>query len=124
MRGEPEDAGAARKGLAGEDLAGEGLSHARALTLDDLPPADTRRWVARRKALVVKGVHAGLISADDACACYCLSPEELRSWQHQFDRYGLPGLRARRRNVAGAAPGARERLLQTQKKDRQELPGD
>jgi hypothetical protein len=68
-----------------------------ALTLDDLPSADTRRWVARRKALVVKGVHAGLISAADACARYCLSDEELRSWQRQFDRYGLPGLRVRER---------------------------
>jgi Protein of unknown function (DUF1153) len=88
-------------------LATERLSHAHALTPDDLPPADTRRWVARRKALVVKGVHIGLISADDACARYCLSPEELRTWQHQFDRYGLSGLRARRRSGAKTASGAR-----------------
>lgn len=76
---------------------GTGLRYARALTPDDLPPADTRRWVARRKALVVKGVRAGLISAADACARYCLSDEELRSWQRQFDRYGLAGLRVRER---------------------------
>ena len=113
---------AAWKGLAGEDLAGEDFAHVRALTLDDLPPADTRRWVARRKALVLKGVHAGLMSADDACARYGLSPEELRSWQHHFDRYGLPGLRVRRCN--GAVPCARERLPQAGKKARQELPGD
>lgn len=93
--------------------AGEGLRHARALTLDDLPPADTRRWVVRRKALVVNGVQAGLISADDACARYCLSPEELREWQRQFARYGLLGLRARRRNAAGTAPRAGERLQRT-----------
>lgn len=67
----------------------------RALTLDDLPAPDTPRWVARRKALVVKGVHAGLISAAEARARYRLSDEELRSWQNQFDRHGLPGLRAR-----------------------------
>lgn len=90
--------------------AGEGLRPARALTLDDLPPADTRRWVVRRKALVVNGVQAGLISAEDACVRYCLSPEELRSWQHQFARYGLPGLCARRRNTAGVASGAGECL--------------
>ena len=71
------------------------LSNGRPLTLDDLPPADTCRWVVRRKALVVRGVHAGLISAADACARYCLSDEELRAWQRQFDRFGLPGLRVR-----------------------------
>jgi Protein of unknown function (DUF1153) len=76
---------------------GEALRYTRALTLDDLPPADTCRWVVRRKALVVRGVHAGLISAADACARYCLSDEELRSWQRLFDRYGLPGLRVRER---------------------------
>jgi transposase-like protein len=99
---------AAWRRLSPEGWAGESLRYA--LTLDDLPSADTRRWVARRKALVVKGVHAGLISAEDACARYDLSPEELRAWQRQFSRYGLPGLRARQRNPV---PRARERLAQT-----------
>jgi hypothetical protein len=70
---------------------------ARVLTPDDLPPVDTCRWVVRRKALVVKGVRAGVISAADACDRYCLSAEELRSWQRLFDRHGLPGLRVRER---------------------------
>ena len=106
--GEPETRGDMAAWNGGE---GEGLRYPRPLKLDDLPPADTRRWVVRRKALVVKGVHAGLISAEDACARYCLSHEELCLWQHQFARYGLPGLRARRRNAAGTAPRAHERLL-------------
>ena len=101
---------AAWKGWSGRGLAGEGVRRADALTLDDLPPADTSRWVVRRKALVVKGVHAGLISAEDACARYCLSHEELCLWQRQFARYGLPGLCARRRNTAGVASGAGECL--------------
>ena len=104
---------AAWKGWAARGLAGEGVRHAGVLTLDDLPPADTCRWVVRRKALVVKGVHAGLISAEDACVRYCLSHEELRLWQRQFARYGLPGLRARRGNATGTAPRAQERLSRT-----------
>ena len=31
------------------------------LSRADLPPADTRRWVASRKAVVVKAVQYGLI---------------------------------------------------------------
>ena len=66
------------------------------LTLDDLPPANTTRWVTRRKALVVKAVRIGLISLDDACRRYTLSVEEFLSWQRLLDRYGLKGLRSTR----------------------------
>jgi hypothetical protein len=97
---------AAWKGSAGK--AWKGVT--RVLTLDDLPPADTCRWVVRRKALVVNGVHAGLISAEDACARYGLSLEELQTWQRQFDRYGLPGLHARRRNGAPSSEECLERI--------------
>jgi len=38
------------------------------ITLDDLPPPDTTRWVIRRKAAVVAGVRAGLLSLEEACA--------------------------------------------------------
>ena len=34
------------------------------LTLADLPPASTRRWVIRRKAEVVAAVRGGLLSLD------------------------------------------------------------
>jgi len=36
------------------------------LSRADLPPPDTRRWVASRKAVVVKAVVHGLISRDEA----------------------------------------------------------
>ena len=36
------------------------------LTRADLPPADTRRWVASRKAIVVKAVVFGLITLAEA----------------------------------------------------------
>ena len=66
------------------------------LTLDDLPPANTRRWVVRRKAEVVAAVKGGLLSADDACARYGLSLEEFTGWQRAVDRAGLAGLRVTR----------------------------
>jgi len=66
------------------------------MTWDDLPPADTRRWVARRKAQVVAGVRAGFITLEEACARYALSVDEFLSWQRLFDRHGLSGLRTTR----------------------------
>jgi len=67
-----------------------------ALTLAELPPANTTRWVTRRKAAVVAAVREGLITLDDACRRYQLSVEEFTSWQRLVDRHGLPGLRATR----------------------------
>ncbi|MCX7645570.1 MAG: DUF1153 domain-containing protein [Rhodobacteraceae bacterium] len=64
------------------------------LTRADLPPEDTRRWVASRKAVVVKAVTAGLISADEACRRYGLSAEELESWCAAVARYGEQALKA------------------------------
>ena len=47
------------------------------LTLNDLPPANTQRWVIRRKAEVVAAVRGGLLTLDDACERYRL---EHGSW--------------------------------------------
>ena len=66
------------------------------LTVADLPPTSTRRWVIRRKAEVVFGVRSGLISLEDACRRYNLSVEEFLTWQKLIDRHGLAGLRATR----------------------------
>ena len=46
------------------------------LTLNDLPPSNTDRWVIRRKAEVVAAVRGGLLSLDDALAKYRLTAEE------------------------------------------------
>jgi hypothetical protein len=66
------------------------------LTLSDLPPANTQRWVIRRKAEVVAAVKGGLLSMDDACARYKLTNEEFATWQQAIDRHGLAGLRTTR----------------------------
>ncbi|MCB1473054.1 MAG: DUF1153 domain-containing protein [Rhodobiaceae bacterium] len=66
------------------------------LTIADLPPADTKRWVIRRKAEVVAAVRGGLLSLEDACKRYTLTVEEFLNWQHSIDRHGLAGLRTTR----------------------------
>lgn len=66
------------------------------LTLNDLPPPNTQRWVARRKAEVVAAVRAGLLSLEDACRRYHLSTEEFMTWQAAIDKHGLGGLRVTR----------------------------
>ena len=66
------------------------------ITLESLPPPDTRRWVLRRKAEVIAAIRGGLLTAAEACARYRLSPEELELWQESIDRAGVPGLRVTR----------------------------
>jgi hypothetical protein len=63
------------------------------LSMNDLPPANTRRWVIRRKAEVVSAVHGGLLSIAEALARYQISEEEFESWVWHFNRHGLKGLR-------------------------------
>jgi hypothetical protein len=66
------------------------------LSVADLPPANTRRWVTRRKAEVVAAVRGGLISLEDACERYRLSVEEFLSWQRTLSAHGVKGLRTTR----------------------------
>ena len=66
------------------------------LTVADLPPTNTRRWVIRRKAEVVAAVRGGLLSLEEACQRYKLTVEEFLGWQHSIDQHGLAGLRTTR----------------------------
>ena len=66
------------------------------LTIADLPPRDTKRWVIRRKAEVVLAVRGGLLTLEEACARYKLSIEEFLSWQGAIERHGIRGLRTTR----------------------------
>jgi hypothetical protein len=65
----------------------------------DLPSPDTKRWVVRRKAIVVHAVRNGSISLQEACRRYRLSVEEFLAWQRAIDRYGVPGLRVTRLQI-------------------------
>ncbi len=63
------------------------------LTMRDLPPTDTKRWVIRRKAEVVAAVVGGLLTTDEACERYSICLEEFVSWQRAIERSGMPALR-------------------------------
>lgn len=64
------------------------------MTRADLPPVDTKRWVASRKAAVVKAIAAGLISQEEALARYELSLEELDNWRRAIATHGMKALKA------------------------------
>lgn len=66
------------------------------LTVSDLPPPSTKRWVIRRKAEVVAAVRGGLLSLEEACERYQISEEEYDSWTRAIDRFGIQGLRTTR----------------------------
>jgi hypothetical protein len=67
--------------------------------LTKLPPPGTKRWVARRKAIVVEAVRNGAISLQEVCQRYRLSSDEFLAWERAIDRYGIPGLRATRLQI-------------------------
>ena len=64
------------------------------MTRADLPPKTTRRWVASRKAAVVRAVRSGLISEKDAQELYALSTEELEEWLRAVTDHGEAALKA------------------------------
>lgn len=66
------------------------------MTRADLPPANTRRWVASRKAAVVRAVAHGLISDAQAREMYALSEEELSHWIASVGEHGEEALKTTR----------------------------
>jgi len=67
--------------------------------IPELPSPDTKRWVVRRKAIVVQAVRNGSLTLQEACRRYNLSVEEFLAWQRAIDRYGVPGLRVTRLQI-------------------------
>ncbi|MEL6168464.1 MAG: DUF1153 domain-containing protein [Pseudomonadota bacterium] len=64
------------------------------MTRADLPDPKTRRWVASRKAAVVRAVRAGLLREDEAREMYALSEEELNAWHAAVEEHGEAALKA------------------------------
>ena len=87
-------------------LDSEILAHTSATAID-LPPPDTKRWVARRKAVVVNAVRSGAISLEEVCRRYELSAEEFFAWQRAIDTHGVAGLRVTRLQIYRDTPPAR-----------------
>src|ERR1700745_1058218 len=88
--------------LLGEEI----LPRTRSLVAD-LPPPDTKRWVARRKAVVVDAVRSGVISLEEVCRRYELSVEEFLAWQRAIETHGVAGLRVTRLQIYRDTPPAR-----------------
>ena len=63
------------------------------LSVDSLPAPDTKRWIIRRKAMVVAALRLGMLTVEEACLRYKLSVQEIQSWQNLVDRHGLKALR-------------------------------
>ena len=76
-----------------------GVSAFPSATAVELPSPNTKRWVVRRKAIVVAAVRSGALSLQEACRRYNLSVEEFLAWQRSIDRYGVPGLRVTRLQI-------------------------
>jgi len=69
------------------------LPDGKVMTQADLPPEETRRWVASRKLAVVRGVVYGLISQSEALARYSLSKDEFNEWVSALSRHGEEALK-------------------------------
>lgn len=70
------------------------LPDGRMMTRADLPDPKTRRWVASRKAAVVRAVTHGLLAREDALETYGLSDEEFTEWEQAVARHGEAALKA------------------------------
>ncbi len=75
------------------------------MTRADLPPTKTKRWVASRKAAVVRGVLYGLVPQNEALAMYGLSEEEFRSWISAVADHGEDALKTTRLKDYRSAEG-------------------
>ena len=73
----------------------------------DLPLPDTKRWVTRRKAVLVNAVRTGVLSLEEVCRRYELSLEEFLAWERDIDTHGVPGLRVTRLQIYRDNPPSR-----------------
>ncbi len=77
-------------------------------TTVDLPPSDTKRWVARRKAAVVTAVRSGAIGLEEARRRYELSEEEFLAWKWGIANHSVAGLRITRLQIYHHTPRLRQ----------------
>ena len=70
------------------------LADGSAMSRSDLPNANTRRWVASRKAAVVRGVVYGLITQGEALDRYQISEDEFLEWVRAVTEHGEAALKA------------------------------
>ena len=73
-----------KNGMHRSQITTEVLPQIKGIT-GHLPPPDTKRWVRKRKAMVVDAVRNGAVSLEEVCRRYELTIEEFRSWQRAID---------------------------------------
>jgi hypothetical protein len=95
------------KSTALYDLTGDEILPRADAAVPELPPPDTKRWVARRKAVIVDAVRSGAISLEEACRRYELSVEEFIAWQRAIESHGVAGLRVTRLQIYRDTPPPR-----------------
>lgn len=76
-----------------DDVRAVKLEDGRVLSQSDLPPVGTTRWVASRKAAVVRAVAYGLISKEAALKRYQISQEEFSEWTRAIQNHGESALK-------------------------------
>ncbi len=69
-------------------------SSVRPMLMDNLPPANTIRWVKSKKAAIVQAIESGSVTERDVCEFYGICEEELASWVRLYHSHGAAGLRA------------------------------
>jgi Protein of unknown function (DUF1153) len=69
------------------------LPDGRILSRGDLPPRETRRWVASRKLLVVQAVAYGIVTEAEILERYGLSAEEFQEWTRAVALHGAAALK-------------------------------
>lgn len=69
------------------------LEDGRVMTLQDLPEPGNQRWVASRKAAVVRAVAYGLIGQNEALKRYGISAEEFGEWVRAVSQHGEKALK-------------------------------
>ena len=79
-----------------------------------MPSPATKRWVPRRKAVIVNAVRQGTISLEEVCRRYQLSVEEFLAWQRAMDTHGVPGLRSTRLQMIAILVLLRQRMRWTE----------
>ena len=98
----------------------------------DLPPPDTKRWVTRRKAMIIKAVRSGAVNLEEVCRTYELSLDQFIAWERAIDTHGIPGLRVTRLQIyrdnppSGPAKPRRSELDRSndENRSRRAYPGD
>lgn len=68
------------------------LPDGRTMSMGDLPDRNTR-WVASRKADVVRAVACGLLTRDEALERYRLTDEEFALWTRYYSAGGVGRLK-------------------------------